>query len=346
MSLRLLQIVLGEDQRDELVALLDDADPTSRWESPIGDGRYMTSVMIRSQFVEPLTDRLRDEFGEDEAFRLVLLPVEATHPKLPDPDDEPDAGVPSENCEGEENEAESKPWSPRFGRISRDELEEDIRGSSKADPVFLIMVSLATIVACVGLIKDSPAVIIGAMVIAPLLGPNTALALGTTLGDVKMIRSAAKSNAIGLLLALVMSAACGLLVFPEEVTHQIETRTVVGMGDILLGLASGAAGAIAFTSGAPATLVGVMVAVALLPPTAAAGMLVGVGQWRNAGGAATMAVTNIVCINLSATGVFLIQGVRPSAWWDKDRARAATVRALVIWACILGGLAGLILWAW
>ncbi|CAN0318712.1 unnamed protein product, partial [Ectocarpus fasciculatus] len=54
-----------------------------------------------------------------------------------------------------------------------------------------------------------------------------------------------------------------------------------------------------------------------------------------------MAITNIVSINFSAAAVFLIEGVGPNAWWDKDRGKAATTRAVVIWACVLGGLAAL-----
>ena len=71
---------------------------------------------------------------------------------------------------------------------------EDIEDSAKTTPIFMIMVGIAAIVSSVGLIKDSPAIIIGAMVIAPLLGPNMALALGTTLGELKMIRRAIRSN--------------------------------------------------------------------------------------------------------------------------------------------------------
>ncbi|MEM9372359.1 MAG: TIGR00341 family protein [Planctomycetota bacterium] len=340
MSLRLLQIILCDRHLDELAQLLEEADPPANWKTDVGDGHRMTSVLIRSQLVEPLTDRLQDTFGSTEGFRLVLLPVEATNPKIIEPEDKPppDAVAPEE--------PPKKKWAPRFGRISREELEEDIRGSAKTDPIFVIMVTLATVVACVGLIKDSPAIIIGAMVIAPLLGPNTALALGTTLGDIKMIRVAARSNLVGLSIAIALSLVFGVLALPDQLNAEVITRTRLDMFDILLALASGAAGAIAFTSGAPSTIVGVMVAVALLPPTAAGGMLAGAGEWKLAGGAVTMAITNIVCINLSATAVFLVQGVRPNAWWDKDRARSATNRALIIWTGVLAALAGLIAWAW
>ncbi|RMH26154.1 MAG: TIGR00341 family protein [Planctomycetota bacterium] len=328
MSLRLIQIVLAADLSEDLAAVLDDASPPDRWHTDLDDGFRLTTVIIRSQAVEPLSDKLQERFGEEDGFRLVLLPVEATHPKLPDPDESDQNGVPSD---GEEDPK----WSPRFGRVSREELEEDIRGSAKTGPVFLIMVALATLVACVGLVKNSPAIIIGAMVIAPLLGPNTALALGTTLGDLKLIRSAVRSNLIGLAQALAMAAVFGLVMEVDPTIGEIQARTAVDLGDILVALCSGAAGAIAFTTGAPAAIVGVMVAVALLPPTAACGMLLGDGNWADAGRAAILAATNIVCINLSAMAVLLVQGVRPTAWYEKDRARAASVRALVIWTVML-----------
>ncbi len=335
--MRLLQIVTPADRHDDLLRLLDEATPQCRWFTDIDDERVLTSVLLRMEMVEQISDAVQDAFEGCDCFRMVLLPVEATQPKLTQPEEEEDPRLQAE-----------KSWSPKFGRVSREELIEDIEGSSKTTPIFLIMVALATIVASVGLIKGSPAIIIGAMVIAPLLGPNMALALGTTLGDLKMTRTAIRSNLIGLSLALAISLLFGWFVHPDSMGDEMAARTVVDLGDVLLALASGAAGAIAFTSGAPATIVGVMVAVALLPPTAACGMLAGAGGWGESGRAAVLAATNVVCINLSATGVFFIQGVRPSssAWIEKDKARKASIKALLMWTIALLALACLIVFAW
>ena len=336
MSLRLLQIVLPENDCADLDAIIEEASPPSVIHTPLADDYRMTSMLMHAHTVEALSDQLENKFSSCDGFRLLLLPVEATLPRLEEPEKETNP-----------TDEEPKQWSPRFGRISREELDEDIRDSARTDPIFLIMVALATIVACVGLLKDSPAIIIGAMVIAPLLGPNTALALGTTLGDFKLLRDAIRSNLIGLCLAVAISVCFGFFVSAnDQLNTEFTSRTIVDMGDVLLALASGAAGAIAFTSGAPATIVGVMVAVALLPPTAAAGILAGAGDWVKAGGATTLAATNIVCINLSGTAVFLIQGVRPNSWWEKDRARSASIRALIAWSIALTALAVLILFAW
>ncbi|MEX0876306.1 MAG: TIGR00341 family protein, partial [Phycisphaerales bacterium] len=275
MSLRLLQIVLPSNRLNRLEHILDESKSPHRWRTDLGDDNTMTSVLIPSLIVEPLTDALNEEFKLNETFRLVLLPVEATHPPLPAP-----AAAPKPETK------EEKKWSPRFGRVSREELILDIEGSARANPVYLIMVALATIVACVGLIKGSAAIIIGAMVIAPLLGPNMALALGTTLGEIPLIRRAIKSNLLGLSLALAFAIPFGFFIIPADLNGEIDARTVVDLGDILLALASGAAGAIAFTSGASATVVGVMGAVALLPPSAVCVMLLGAREWLGAGDSA------------------------------------------------------------
>jgi uncharacterized hydrophobic protein (TIGR00271 family) len=113
------------------------------------------------------------------------------------------------------------------------------------------------------------------MVIAPLLGPNVALSLATTLGDGDLARTALKTNAVGIGLALALSVCLGLILAVDPNIHEIASRTEVSLSDVVLALVAGGAGALAFTSGVPAALVGVMVAVALLPPLVTCGLLLG-----------------------------------------------------------------------
>ena len=112
-------------------------------------------------------------------------------------------------------------------------------------------------------------------------------------------------------------------------------RTGIGLGDIAVALASGGAGALAFTAGAPTVLVGVMVAVALLPPLASLGLLLGSGYLLSALGAGLLVITNIICVNLAAVVVFWIQGVRPTSWWDEKRPKHATKIAVTVCAGLL-----------
>ena len=338
MPLRVLQIILPIDQHQDLCALLDEIKCEQHWITPLDNDLAMTSVLLQKESVEEVSDTIKEQYKYLDGFRTILYDVQTTYPSLPEPEKKP--------VEQTETEPSKPSWHPRFGRVSREELVEDIKDSAKITPVFVVMVFLATIVACVGLIKDSPAIIIGAMVIAPLLGPNTALALGTMLGNTKMIRSAIYSNLLGLAVAVCISVFVGYFAITDPLNAEITSRTVVDTGDIALALASGAAGAVAFTTGASATLVGVMVAVALLPPTAACGMLIGSGNYTQAAGAAVLAATNIVCINLSSASVLLIQGVSPTTWYEKGKAKKAIITALITWTLALASLAALILYSW
>jgi uncharacterized hydrophobic protein (TIGR00341 family) len=189
---------------------------------------------------------------------------------------------------------------------------------------------LSTIVVAIGLLRDNPAVIIGAMVIAPLLGPNVALALATTLSEPKLAQLGLRSNAIGFVIALAITILLGLLAPVVPMTDEITLRTGVHWSDILLALAAGSAGALALTTGVPTALVGVMVAVALLPPTAVVGLLLGSGQLQGAASAALLLLTNVICVNLSATVTFRVQGIQPRTWWQAEKARRASRIAVII----------------
>jgi uncharacterized membrane protein len=103
----------------------------------------------------------------------------------------------------------------------------------------------------------------------------------------------------------------------------------------VLAMASGAAAVLSLTSGLPSVLVGVMVAVALLPPAATMGLMLGAGQMELAYGAAFLLAVNIVAVNLSAKLGFLIQGIKPRTWLEKEKAHQSMVSYILIWVVTL-----------
>jgi len=107
------------------------------------------------------------------------------------------------------------------------------------------------------------------------------------------------------------------------------------MPDIILAMASGAAGAISITMGVATALVGVMVAVALLPPLVTFGHLLGAGFLVEAEGALLLFLINLICVNLSGVVVFLAQGIRPRTWWEAEKARRSTWTAIGMWTILL-----------
>lgn len=132
-----------------------------------------------------------------------------------------------------------------------------------------MLIALSCVVAANGLIRNSAAMVIGAMVIAPILGPNVGLALATTLGDKVLLKISLKSIFYGFSLGLGLSILMGLIIDVNPEVFQISSRTHVSYADIALGLA----GCLSFTRGISAAVIGVMVAVALLPPMVATGLL-------------------------------------------------------------------------
>ena len=143
--------------------------------------------------------------------------------------------------------------------------------------------------------------------------------------------------------ALVIAVLAGVLLPVDPTVSEIAGRTDVSLGDIVLALAAGAAGTLAFTQGLSAAVIGVMVAVALLPPIVAAGLLVGAGEMALSYGAFLLAAVNVTCVNLAGVVTFLAQRVRPRTWWEAERATRAAKVAVASWIGMLL-LLGLLIW--
>lgn len=326
MALRLAEIHLPGHAADVL-ALLKDVEIVDVLASRRPDE---VRVLVDTNKTEALLDRLDQRFGHREGFRVVLVRAHATLPRPAEPE-ETDAHDPA-----------ARPAETPPERVSRQEILTELEPGTRVNGVYVALVVLSATVAAVGLIQDNVAVIIGAMVIAPLLGPNMAAALATTLGDFELLRKALRTNAIGVVVAFVFAMALGVVARVDPTVPEIASRTNPHFLDVLLALASGAAGALAFTSGVSAGLVGVMVAVALMPPLVAAGLLVGTGAPGLAAKALLLLATNVICVNLAAVVTFLLQGVRPRTWWQADKARRAARRAVALWSTLLAVLAVLI----
>jgi uncharacterized hydrophobic protein (TIGR00341 family) len=174
------------------------------------------------------------------------------------------------------------------------------------------------------------------------LGPNIALALSTALGDTKLLWAAAKANFVGLGLAMAIAIVEGSL-WPISLTsHELLARTDVGLDSIALALASGAAAALSLTTGLSSVLVGVMVAVAILPPAATLGIMIGAGHTQLATGAGLLLAVNIVCVNLSAKIVFIFKGIKPRTWLSSEKARESSIVYIMIWLVSLAILIAII----
>jgi uncharacterized hydrophobic protein (TIGR00341 family) len=330
MQQRVVKVILPVKQKVSGLELLDADEGIFYWLEESNSVNVVISILADSGQTESLMDKFERGFGKTDGFKLIVLPVEASIPrKKEEVKPEPESVV--------------KAKEKKSPRISREELYADIVGSTEMSNIYIIFVILSTIVAAIGLMKDNVAVIIGAMVIAPFLGPSVALALSATLGDNKLRNNALRATIAGFSLVIFLSSAIGFFFTVDPDIPEIASRTQTGISDILLALASGAAGVLAFTTGAPAVVIGVMVAVALLPPLTVFGLLMGSGEYNLAAGAFLLFLTNIICINLAGVTTFLFQGVSPRTWWEAKKAKKASRKTLAIWIITLGLLVVIIL---
>lgn len=338
MSLRIIEISAPPESSDKIKELSEryeaidcwQAVRKSGWLDKTEDKRITTRILVDVQNQQDLMDALQRAISNNEDWRIMLIPVEAT---LPRP------------------EAPEKSGNNKFkirdilrGSITREELHDDMTKGAALSFDFLVLIFLSSLVAGIGLIQSDVAIIIGAMVIAPLLGPNLALAFGAALGDQSLIIKAIKTNIIGLTFTMIITILSSFLVSNDAVLQSTEmmSRTNVGYASIILALASGAAAVLSLTTGVSSALVGVMVAVALMPPAVTLGITLGNGQFDLAYGTFLLLATNIVCVNLSAQAIFRLKGVKPRTWYEEKKAKRASRINTLIWLGMLILLAALI----
>jgi uncharacterized hydrophobic protein (TIGR00271 family) len=188
-------------------------------------------------------------------------------------------------------------------------VREDIRQNAAFTKPFVVMNALATVVACYGLLADSTAVVIGAMIIAMLLGPIAGIALALVDGDSSLLRTALLAEAGGAALVLAVSFTLGCVHRDLPLTHELLARTHPNLLDLMIALAGGAAGAYATVSPRLSVgLVGVAIATALVPPLSTCGICLARGASDLAWGGFVLFFTNLVAIQFASSVVMWLHG--------------------------------------
>ncbi len=210
---------------------------------------------------------------------------------------------------------------------------------------FILLAAAAAVVATVGLLGNSAAVIIGAMLIAPLLNPMMASAWAIAAGRSAVLGRGLRTLAVGVLVALPLALIMGILVqqvlvaVPPPPTPEILARTQPNVYDLLIALAGGITGAYALTrSSLSAALPGVAIATALMPPLCAIGLLLSRGEFTLALGSTLLFLTNFTAIVFSAAAVFMLRGIRPAGSRLIARRPVVVLTGSVIVVAVLLGL--------
>lgn len=327
--MRLIEATIPSDKIEKIKAAVEECSPTHfRFSTTEEDKTCVLRAFFAEGGAQALVDKLQEICeGDESGWRIMVLPVEATAPQ---PEEDEDSG---EEVARKEKIA------------LREEIYDDVAKGAALNSDFFVLTFASTIVAALGLNADNVAAVIGAMVIAPLLGPILAISFASALGDFKLLARAGRNAGAGLLLGFVVAALMGFWFDVNFQSNELMSRTVAGLDSIVLALAAGVAAALSIVTGVSAALVGVMVAVALLPPAAAAGLFLGAGEinffWRST----LLLAVNIVCIMIAAQGVYFYKGVRPRTWVEKKKAGQSTRINLAILVVMLAGLAAIIIFS-
>ena len=190
-----------------------------------------------------------------------------------------------------------------------DEVRGTIRTNAAFGAAYVVMNVLAAVIASHGLLLNSTAVVIGAMIIALLLGPIVGIALALVDADIRLLRQALMAEVGGIAIVFGVSFLIGRLYPDVPIRGAILSRTAPNIMDLVIALAGGAAGAYASISPrVSVSVVGVAIATALVPPLCVCGITLARGETALAGGSFILFLTNLVAIQLASSAVLALAG--------------------------------------
>lgn len=333
--MRLVQVSIPAGKKEAVLSVLDEEGIDYVVTDETGGHRYVAVVCfpLPINAVEPILDDLRD-VGLDKTTYTVTVEAETVS--------SPQFESLKERYQAEEHERGTAET-----RIAGEELRTRCEELAPTMSTYLILTVVSTIVATAGLLIDSPATVVGSMVIAPLVGPAMAASAGTVINDRELFLRGAKLQVIGLALAVVSATAFAFfakqlfLVPPTlDVTAvgEVEERLTPGVLTLLVAVGAGFAGAVSLSAGVSTAIVGVMIAVALIPPAAVVGIGIAWGLPFVSLGAAVLTLVNVLSINLAAITLLWYRGYAPQNTLLRHTARRTTIKRAAVLVAVIAVL--------
>lgn len=341
-SLSETKIVMTSPEPDVVIATLDapdDDSDQSELSSPNADTAAHASETASEAFLQTQEDSDTSEAPNNHVSQPVE-PISIDHsihendPAVADVDDHLTTESATTNTSGEnvesdddEQQSEEKIKDEREAKlesykqfvaeqfsdqkIDYPEVRVTIEANALPSKMYFVMNTLSAIIASYGLVTNSAAVVIGAMLVAMMLGPITGVALAIIDYRMPLLRKSLLTVLAGVFLVILVGFVVGLLHQGQPLTNEILSRTQPTSMDLMIALAGGTAGAYAMVSPhLSVAVVGVAVATALVPPLAASGILFANGEIQMGLGAALLALTNIIAIQFTNAMVLWFLGFR------------------------------------
>ncbi|MBX0286121.1 TIGR00341 family protein [Haloarcula salinisoli] len=311
--MRLVQVVVPDEKREAIVSALRERElgVSTTTETSGEDDRTLVSFVVPADAVEAVLEELHEVGFEDEWYIVSIETEFASYENVDEVQDR---------------------WAKTPNRVAPRTLRskgKDMRLNTRS---YLWMMTLSTVIATAGLLVGSPAIVVGSMVLAPIVSPMLTASIGLVRDDQRMVFDSIRMQGVGLGLAVVGATAFSLLLkylfaVPAELAvaniELIAIRFSPSILSVVVGLAAGAAGSFSLATKGQVTIVGVMVAAALIPTAAAAGIGFAWDRPVVGAGSTVLLVMTIVAVNLGAFLTFKYLGYEPD---EVDRGVFTTTR--------------------
>ncbi len=209
-------------------------------------------------------------------------------------------------------------------------LNRSLWRSAESSSNYYLLLFFSGTIATLGLLSNSSATVIGAMIVAPLMGPIEGMSFAIVMANRRLLKRASLSLVLGALLTIVTAAIISNVVGIDSLTAEISARTRPTLIDLGVALAAGATGALAKSRrGISDALPGVAIAVALVPPLSVVGVGIAFASWQVFSGALLLFLTNLAGIIFSGGLVFLAQ-----RYGSIERAKRGMTVAIVTLLCL------------
>ncbi len=326
--MRFVQLAVPAGKRERILETLEDegidyvvSDETS--------GREYDAVVyfpLPTSAVEPVLDELKRQRVEEDAYTVVVDAETVVSRKFDELREQYEDGDVDQD------------------RISRQELRSHAEDLTPTFGVYVTLTVVSALVATAGLLLDSPAVVVGSMVIAPLIGPALGASIGTVLDERELLRSAITYQVVGVTVAIAAAMLFAALVrFTHVVPPGVDIATIDEIAErlspdllsLVIALGAGVAGILSIATGVSVALVGVMIAAALIPPAATAGIALAFGEPMAAVGSTVLVLVNVLSVNLAGLLTLWYAGYRPESLFDLQPTKERFRRQVLVLALVV-----------
>ncbi len=292
-----LRITAPEGQKDRIIEILDEETDEYTYSEVMKDGESMLeySATVLSEDVDVLIQDLKD-IKEIDAGDLSIRILE-------------------QNSLIRKGSQIKGPG----GGVSKEEVYSKAKKYESFSRIEIALVGLSASVAAYGLALNNLALLIGAMMLAPMLAPFVSSALSISVGDLSLMKGALSEGATSVAVTIAVGLG-SVAIIPIDMTPAMRLVASPGLPSVLLALMVGSAAALSFATGAKEQIAGVAVAIALVPPLAAVGIGIRMLNLSFSLQAASVAAMNLASIVVAGFATFRLLGFQPSTYYRKKKA--------------------------